>query len=202
MLAKHTKETIMTCPIAGTRPRGENKAEDDFLRNDLLADEKELAEHKMLIDLARNDIGRVAEFGSVNIDTYMDVKLYSHVMHIVSLVSGKPKPNIHPLDTLISCMPAGTLSGAPKKRAMEILNDLETNKRGIYGGAVGWFGFDRTMDTCIAIRTIIFKNQTAYIQAGAGIVYDSVPKNEFDETMRKANAQLKALQSACQEVRS
>lgn len=193
MLTKIEKGIITTCPIAGTRPRGENKEEDYANEKSLISDEKELAEHVMLVDLARNDIGRVSEFGSVHLSEYMNVRRYSHVMHIVSLVYGKFKKNIHTIDGLMSCLPAGTVSGAPKKRAMQIIDMLEEKKRGIYAGAIGWFGFDGSMDTCIAIRTIIFKNNKAYIQAGAGIVADSDPESEYEETLKKASALLDAI---------
>lgn len=193
MLTKVEVDTVTTCPIAGTRPRGKDEKEDLFNEKDLLSDEKEIAEHVMLVDLARNDIGRVSEFGSVELKEYMGIRRYSHVMHIVSLVDGKLKKDRHIIDGLISCLPAGTVSGAPKKRAMEIIDTLEDKKRGIYAGAVGWFGFDGSMDTCIAIRTIIFKDHHAYIQAGAGIVADSNPESEYEETLRKAKAMLDAI---------
>lgn len=195
MLAKIEDEYITTCPIAGTRPRGSSKAEDVAYEKSLLEDEKEIAEHVMLVDLARNDIGSVSEFNTIQLKEYMEIRRYSHVMHIVSLVQGRLKKGMHMLDGLFACMPAGTVSGAPKKRAMEIIDSLEENKRGIYAGAIGWFGFDGNMDTCIAIRTIIFKNNNAYIQAGAGIVADSVPESEYDETLRKAHALFETINS-------
>lgn len=179
---------VITNPIAGTRPRGNNLEEDESLKVELLSDEKERAEHMMLVDLGRNDIGKISEFGTVKLDRFMEVDLYSHVMHIVSMVSGKLKARLNCFDALISCLPVGTVSGAPKIRAMEIIDELEDTKRGIYAGAVGYFSYDGNMDTCIGIRTIIFKDQFAYVQAGAGIVYDSIPEMEYKETLNKAMA--------------
>lgn len=177
---------VITNPIAGTRPRGGSVEEDESLKMELLQDEKERAEHVMLVDLGRNDIGKISEFGSVKLDRFMEVDFYSHVMHIVSMVSGRLKAGLNCFDALISCLPVGTVSGAPKIRAMEIIDELEDTKRGIYAGAVGYFSYDGNMDTCIGIRTIIFKGENAYVQAGAGIVYDSVPQTEYRETLNKA----------------
>lgn len=181
-------DTVRTNPIAGTRKRGKDSAEDMRLKAELLEDEKERAEHVMLVDLGRNDIGRISEYGSVKLDRFMEVDLYSHVMHIVSMVSGKLRKGLTCFDALSSCLPVGTVSGAPKIRAMEIIDELEESKRGIYAGAVGYFSCNGNMDTCIAIRTILFKEGHAYVQAGAGIVYDSVPESEYMETLNKAMA--------------
>ena len=183
-------------PIAGTRPRGATVEEDQALEKDLLADPKELAEHLMLIDLGRNDVGRVAETGSVKVTEQMMIERYSHVMHIVSNVTGKIKPDMNAIDVLRATFPAGTLSGAPKIRAMEIIDELEPVKRGIYGGAVGYIGWNGNMDTAIAIRTAVIKKGKLHIQAGAGVVADSVPKNEWDETMNKGRAIFRAVAMA------
>lgn len=187
---------ITVKPIAGTRKRGRNAAEDLELEKDLLADPKEIAEHIMLVDLGRNDVGRVAEAGSVKVEGLMTVERYSHVMHIVSNVKGRLKHGLGPFDALKSCFPAGTLTGAPKIRAMEIIEDLEPCKRGIYGGAVGYLGYDGKMDMCIAIRTMVIKGSRIFIQAGAGIVADSVPEKEYEETENKAKGVLKAVHMA------
>ena len=183
-------------PIAGTRPRGKTEKEDVELENDLLQDPKELAEHLMLIDLGRNDVGRVADMGSVNLTDKMIIERYSHVMHIVSNVTGKLKKEMNAIDVLRSTFPAGTVSGAPKIRAMEIIDELEPVKRGVYSGAVGYISWNGNMDTAIAIRTAVIKDKTLHIQAGAGIVADSVPKNEWDETMNKGRAIFKAVSLA------
>ena len=183
-------------PLAGTRRRGQTEAEDLALEQELLSDEKERAEHVMLVDLARNDIGRVSEYGSVEISDVMHVERYSHVMHISSTVTGKLAPGKTALDALRAGLPAGTLSGAPKVRAMEIIDELEPCRRGPYGGAVGCIDFTGHMDTCIALRTIVMLGQKAYLQAGAGIVADSVPALEFEETMSKARGLLKAIEVA------
>jgi anthranilate synthase component I len=182
-------------PIAGTRKRGATADEDRALEAELLADPKELAEHLMLIDLGRNDVGRVSEIGSVRLTEKMVIERYSHVMHIVSNVTGKLKPGFDALHALAATFPAGTLSGAPKVRAMEIIDELEPVKRGIYGGAVGYLGWDGTMDTAIAIRTAVIKDGQLHVQAGAGIVADSDPQSEWDETMNKAAAMLRAAAS-------
>jgi len=193
MLVKVKEDTIETCPIAGTRPRGKTSEEDQKLAEELLNDEKELAEHLMLVDLSRNDIGKVSEFGTVQLTNYMEIQRYSHVMHIVSNVTGKLRKDYDMFDSLVSCLPAGTVSGAPKVRAMEIIDELENSKRGVYAGAVGCIGFNGNMDTCIAIRTIVFKDSKAFIQAGAGIVADSNPESEYFETLRKAKALMEAI---------
>lgn len=179
-------------PLAGTRPRGKTQEEDIALEKDLLQDKKELAEHLMLIDLGRNDIGRIAQTGSVQLTEKMIIERYSHVMHIVSNVTGKLKPNLSAIDVLRATFPAGTLSGAPKIRAMEIIAELEPSKRGIYGGAIGYIGWNGNLDTAIAIRTAVIKDNTLYTQTGAGIVADSLPKNEWEETTNKSRAILRA----------
>jgi anthranilate synthase component 1 len=183
-------------PIAGTRPRGMTEAEDLALEKDLLADPKERAEHIMLMDLGRNDIGRVARVGSVQVTDKMVIERYSHVMHIVSNVHGELKPGMDAVDVLRATFPAGTVSGAPKVRAMEIIEELEPTRRGIYSGAVGYIGWNGNMDTAIAIRTAVIRDGMLYIQAGAGIVADSVPRNEWDETMNKARAIFRAVSLA------
>ena len=180
-------------PIAGTRPRGANEEQDRALEAELLADPKELAEHLMLIDLGRNDVGRVAEVGSVAVTEQMAVERYSHVMHIVSNVTGRLRQGMSSIAALRATFPAGTLSGAPKIRAMEIIDELEPVKRGIYGGAVGYLGWNGNMDTAIAIRTAVIKDGQLNIQAGAGIVADSVPATEWDETMNKGRAIFRAV---------
>lgn len=187
-------------PLAGTRRRGKTQAEDLALEKELLADEKERAEHVMLVDLARNDVGRVSEYGSVEISDVMHVERYSHVMHISSTVTGKLAPGKTALDALRAGLPAGTLSGAPKVRAMEIIDELEPHRRGPYGGAVGYIDFTGHMDTCIALRTIVMIGQTAYVQAGAGIVADSVATSEYEETLNKARGLLKAIEIAEQQL--
>ena len=180
-------------PIAGTRPRGKTEAEDRALAEELLADAKERAEHVMLVDLGRNDLGRVCEYGSVHVDELMVIERYSHVMHIVSNVVGKLAAPYDSFDLLKATFPAGTVSGAPKIRAMEIIDELEPVRRGPYSGTVGYFGFSGNMDTCITIRTAVIKDGTAYVQVGAGIVADSVPEREYEETLNKAKAMLKAI---------
>ena len=183
-------------PIAGTRRRGDSEEEDQELARELLADPKERAEHTMLVDLGRNDVGRVAKYNTVKLDEVMTIEKYSHVMHIVSNVSGELSDNADALDALQACIPAGTLSGAPKVRAMQIIDELEPTKRGPYGGAVGYFDFSGNMDTCIAIRTVVMDGKQAYVQAGGGIVSDSVPEKEYEETLNKAKALLRAIQVA------
>ncbi|MFO0880912.1 MAG: anthranilate synthase component I [Gemmataceae bacterium] len=183
-------------PLAGTRRRGKTTEEDDRLATELLQDPKERAEHIMLVDLGRNDVGRVARFGSVELHDVLSVERYSHVMHLCSTVTGRLRPGVTSFDALKSCLPAGTLSGAPKVRAMEIIDELEPHRRGPYGGAVGYVDFRGNMDTCIALRTLVLKGQTAYLQAGAGIVADSVPASEYEETMNKALGLLRALEMA------
>lgn len=179
-------QRVITNPIAGTRPRGKTQQQDEFLAKELLADEKERAEHVMLLDLGRNDVGKVSELGSVKVDTFMEIEFYSHVMHLVSEVTGRLKKGLDCFDALKACLPAGTVSGAPKIRAMEIIEKLENTKRGIYAGGVGYFSYQGNMDVCIAIRSAIFKDNKAYLQAGAGIVYDSDPRKEYQEIRNKA----------------
>jgi anthranilate synthase component 1 len=183
-------------PLAGTRPRGKSEEEDARLAAELIADPKERAEHIMLVDLGRNDVGRVARYGTVEISDVMTVERYSHVMHICSNVIGRLQPGKSAFDALRSCLPAGTLSGAPKVRAMEIIDELEPHRRGPYGGAVGYVDFGGNMDTCIALRTMVIHGRTVYVQAGAGIVADSVPASEREETMNKAMGLLRALEIA------
>ena len=183
-------------PLAGTRPRGRTEEEDARLAAELIADPKERAEHIMLVDLGRNDVGRVAQYGSVELSDVMTVERYSHVMHLCSTVTGRLRPGMTAFDALRACLPAGTLSGAPKVRAMEIIDELEPQRRGPYGGAVGYVDFSGNMDTCIALRTMVLKGQTAYLQAGAGIVADSIPANEREETLNKARGLLRALEMA------
>ena len=196
MLVRVENGAVMTRPLAGTRPRGKNPAEDARLEQELRTDEKERAEHIMLVDLARNDIGRVSEPGTVKVSDVMDIERYSHVMHLVTHVQGKLARNMNAYDALRACFPAGTVSGAPKIRAMEIIAELESEKRGPYAGAVGYFSFSGNMDTAIAIRTIVMTRSTAYVQVGCGVVYDSVPEREYEETMNKARAMLKAISQA------
>jgi anthranilate synthase component 1 len=183
-------------PLAGTRRRGQSEEEDACLATELLADPKERAEHIMLVDLGRNDVGRVASYGTVQLSDVLTVERYSHVMHLCSTVTGRLRPGTTAFDALRACLPAGTLSGAPKVRAMEIIDELEPVRRGPYGGAVGYVDFSGNMDTCIALRTMVIKGQTVYLQAGAGIVYDSVPANEREETLSKARGLLRALEMA------
>ena len=187
------KGILYTHPIAGTRPRAKDKKEDRLLEKSLLTDPKEKAEHIMLVDLARNDLGRVAKPATVALSRFMQVERFSHVMHIVSEVRARLKKEEDIFSSLVSCFPAGTVSGAPKVRAMQIINELEPEKRGIYAGSVGYFSFTNSLDTGIIIRTILFKGNKAYIQAGAGIVADSVPAREYKETVNKAKAQMIAL---------
>jgi len=192
ILARLEGDMVTVRPIAGTRPRGKTAQQDAELAEELLADPKELAEHLMLIDLGRNDIGRVAEYGTVKLTEKMVIERYSHVMHIVSNVDAKLKPGLHAIDVLKATFPAGTVSGAAKVRAMEIIDELEPSKRGIYAGAVGYLGFNGDMDLAIALRTAVVKNNTLFVQAGAGIVADSVPSSEWLETQNKARAVLRA----------
>lgn len=193
MLVKQTDNRVFTCPIAGTRRRGKDEKEDQLLREELLGDEKERAEHVMLVDLARNDMGRICEFGTVKVTQFMEVQNYSHVMHIVSLVEGRRKAGYHPVDLAVSFLPAGTLSGAPKIRAMEIIEELESVRRGLYGGATGYIDFNGNMDFCITIRTMVKKGNKVYLQAGAGIVADSIPEMEYQECCNKVMALAKTL---------
>jgi anthranilate synthase component 1 len=193
VLVRLEGDDVEVRPIAGTRKRGKNEAEDQYLEKDLLQDEKELAEHIMLVDLGRNDLGRVAQINSVEVNEKFTIERYSHVMHIVSNVRGKLKEGLDCFDVLKAAFPAGTVSGAPKIRAMEIIDELEPTRRGIYAGAVGYISFSGNMDTAIAIRTLVVKDQVGYLGVGAGIVADSIPENEFEETMSKGRAMLKAI---------
>lgn len=194
MLVRIEQEVVQTRPIAGTRRRGETPEEDARLEADLLADPKERAEHLMLVDLGRNDLGRICEFGSVTVTQLMAVERYSHVMHIVSNISGRLKQELSPIDALFACFPAGTLTGAPKIRAMEIIAECEPVRRGVYGGAIAYIDFSGNLDSCIAIRTIVARKNELIFQAGAGVVHDSVPDREYDETNAKLAANLKALE--------
>ncbi len=195
-LVKLNDNKLYTFPLAGTRPRGKTEAEDLELEKELLSDEKELAEHNMLVDLGRNDIGRIAEIGSVSVDKYLSVERFSHVMHIGSTVSGTLRSDLDSLSAIDSILPAGTLSGAPKIRACEIINELEDNKRGIYGGAIGYVDLSGNIDTCISIRIAFARNNKVFIRSGAGIVADSVPDKEFEECLNKAAAVINALKIA------
>lgn len=194
-LVKLENGVLHTFPLAGTRPRGKDKEEDQQLESELLADEKELSEHNMLVDLGRNDLGKVSKFGSVQVEKYMQIQRFSHVMHIGSTVVSKIREDKSSIDAIDAVLPAGTLSGAPKIRAMEIINELEDNKRGIYGGAIGYIDFTGNMDTCIAIRIVYKKNGKVFIRSGAGIVADSVPEKEFTECINKAKAVMNAVVS-------
>ncbi len=196
MLVRLEDGVVETRPIAGTRPRGETQEIDRKLEEELSNDEKERAEHVMLVDLGRNDLGRVSIYGSVEVPTFMACERYSHVMHLVSEVKGRFREDKDALDAFAACFPAGTVSGAPKVRAMEIIDELEPSKRGPYAGAVGYFSFAGNMDTCITIRTIIFANGKAYAQAGAGIVADSQPDREYEETVNKAQVLMEAIKNA------
>jgi anthranilate synthase component 1 len=193
VLVRLEEGTVTVRPIAGTRPRGQTPREDRTLARDLLADEKELAEHRMLVDLGRNDVGRVARYGSIRVPDLMVVERYSHVMHLVSQVEGELQEGLTAMDVFRACFPAGTVSGAPKIRAMEIIDELEPVKRGPYAGAVGYFSYGgMAMDTAITIRTVVVTGGRAFVQAGAGIVADSDPAREFQETLNKARALLQA----------
>ena len=183
-------------PIAGTRPRSADEVEDRKLEADLRADEKELAEHVMLVDLGRNDVGRVSEYGSVRVKDLMFVERYSHVMHLVSSLEGTLRSDLEPIDAFRACFPAGTLSGAPKIRAMEIIEELEPARRGVYGGSIFYADFSGNLDSCIAIRTLYMNGEQGHIQAGAGIVADSVPENEYQECANKARAVVRAIERA------
>lgn len=196
ILVTEERGKVTVRPIAGTRHRGPTEEEDKRLEQELLADEKERAEHIMLVDLGRNDIGRVCSYGSVEVNEKMVIERYSHVMHIVSNVQGRLRPDKDQYDVLRATFPAGTVSGAPKIRAMEIIDELEPTRRGPYAGAIGYFSYSGDMDTCITIRTILIHNDTAYVQAGAGIVADSVPEREYQETVNKATGMLRALELA------
>jgi anthranilate synthase component I len=196
IMVRVEEDRVTIRPLAGTRRRGKTEEEDTRLAEELLADPKERAEHIMLVDLGRNDIGRVARYGTVQLSDVMQVERYSHVMHICSNVTGRLQPGKTAFDALRACLPAGTLSGAPKVRAMQIIDELEPHRRGPYGGAVGYVDFSGNMDTCIALRTLVLKGQTVYLQAGAGIVADSVPETESEETVNKAKGLLRALEIA------
>ncbi|MGE5591429.1 MAG: anthranilate synthase component I family protein, partial [Bacillota bacterium] len=200
MLVRVEGGRVTTRPIAGTRPRGSTPAEDQALERDLLVDQKELAEHAMLLDLGRNDVGRVSAYGTVKVAQAMQVERYSHVMHLVSEVTGELAPGLDAVDALAACFPAGTLTGAPKVRAMQIIDELEPVRRGPYGGAVGYLGFAGSLDACIAIRAAVVQGGIAYIQAGAGIVADSQPQREYEECRNKAAALLRAVEQANAEV--
>jgi len=196
MLVRVNQGKVEYRPIAGTRPRGATEAEDQMLAEEMLSDEKERAEHVMLVDLGRNDVGRVSQFGSVKVDRLMFVERYSHVMHIVSSIEGKLKPELTAVDALRACFPAGTLSGAPKVRAMEIIEELEPARRGTYGGAVLYADFSGNLDSCIAIRSMLALGGKGYVQAGGGIVADSVPELEYQESLNKAKAVMRAIERA------
>ena len=196
ILVRVEDDMVMTRPLAGTRPKGKSPADDLRLEQELRSDEKERAEHIMLVDLGRNDIGRVSDPGTVIVSDLMDVERYSHVMHLVTHVQGKLRQDMNAFDALRACFPAGTVAGAPKIRAIEIIAELEPEKRGPYAGAVGYFSFSGNMDMAIAIRTMVAKNGTAYVQAGCGVVHDSVPEREYEESMDKARALLKAISQA------
>ena len=198
-LVKLEDGVLHTFPLAGTRPRGRSKEEDEALERELLKDEKELAEHNMLVDLGRNDLGRISKFGTVSVEKLRSVERYSHVMHIGSTVRGEIRDDKDALDAISAVLPAGTLSGAPKIRACQLIGELENNKRGIYGGAIGYIDFSGNMDTCIAIRIAYKKNGRVFIRSGAGIVADSVPETEYQECLNKARAVLNALQAAGEE---
>ncbi|WP_027089666.1 anthranilate synthase component I [Thomasclavelia saccharogumia] len=195
-LVKLEDQTLYTYPLAGTRPRGKDEREDKQFEEILLTDQKELAEHNMLVDLGRNDIGKIAKFGSVTVEKYLEILRFSHVMHIGSTVSGTILDNLEAVDAIDALLPAGTLSGAPKIRACQIINELENDRRGIYGGAVGYIDFTGNLDTCIAIRLAYKKNDKVHVRSGAGIVYDSIPENEYQECLNKAKAVVKALEIA------
>jgi anthranilate synthase component 1 len=196
MLVKIRGREVLYRPIAGTRPRGKTEAEDEAFARELLADEKERAEHIMLVDLGRNDLGRVCKYGTVKVEELMVVERYSHVMHLVSSLRGELTDNADLLDTLMACFPAGTVSGAPKVRAMEIIDQLETTRRGVYSGAIMYVDFSNNLDSCIAIRTLVARGSKGYVQAGGGIVADSVPENEYMETVNKSRALIRAIDLA------
>ena len=199
-LVKLENGVLHTFPLAGTRPRGRTDAEDRALEAELLADKKELAEHNMLVDLGRNDLGKISKFGTVQVEKFHTIERFSHVMHIGSTVRGEIRADKDALDAIEAVLPAGTLSGAPKLRACQLIGELENNKRGIYGGAIGYIDFTGNMDTCIAIRIVYKKNGKVFVRSGAGIVADSVPENEFEECLNKAKSSLKALELAQEEA--
>jgi anthranilate synthase component 1 len=190
---------VSTKPIAGTRPRGATPEEDRRIERELLADEKERSEHVMLVDLGRNDLGRVCEYGSVTVDELMEIESYSHVMHIVSSVSGTLRDEVGAMDALRSVLPAGTLSGAPKVRAMQIIDELEPVKRGGYGGAIGYLSYAGDLDTAIHIRTVVVKDGVAHVQAGGGTVADAKPEYEYEESVAKTRAVMRAVELACEQ---
>ena len=196
VLVRVNQGRIQYRPIAGTRPRGASEEDDRRIADEMIHDEKERAEHVMLVDLGRNDVGRVSEYGSVEVKELMTVERYSHVMHIVSAIEGKLRPELHAIDAFRACFPAGTLSGAPKVRAMEIIEELEPTRRGIYGGSVLYADYSGNLDSCIAIRTLLQQGKQGHIQAGAGIVADSVPEKEFEESVNKARAVVRAIERA------
>jgi anthranilate synthase component 1 len=196
VLVRVENDIVTTRPLAGTRPRGITSEHDKALEEELTNDEKERAEHIMLVDLGRNDIGRVSEPGTVQISDLMEIEKYSHVMHLVSNVQGKLRNDMTAFDAFKACFPAGTVSGAPKIRAMQIIAELEPDKRGPYAGAVGYFSFSGNMDMAITIRTMVMLKNKVYVQAGCGVVYDSVPEREYEETMNKARAMLRAIDEA------
>src|SRR3984893_15486164 len=198
LITVHGRE-VTTRPIAGTRPRGADSLEDARLEAELLGDEKERAEHMMLVDLGRNDLGRVCEYGSVRVQSLMAVEYYSHVMHLVSSVSGRLRDGVGAMDALRATLPAGTLSGAPKVRAMQIIDELEPVKRGGYGGAIGYLSYSGDLDTCIHIRTVVIKDGTAHIQAGGGTVADAKPAYEYEESVNKAKAVKGAIELAARQ---
>lgn len=199
-LVKLEDGILHTFPLAGTRPRGATPEQDRALEAELLADEKELAEHNMLVDLGRNDLGKISKFGTVQVEKLHSVERYSHVMHIGSTVRGEIRDDRDALDAIAAVLPAGTLSGAPKIRACQLIGKLENNKRGIYGGAIGYIDFAGNMDTCIAIRIAYKKNGKVFVRSGAGIVADSVPEKEFEECLNKARSSLQALELAQEAV--
>jgi anthranilate synthase component 1 len=200
ILVRLEGKKIVLRPIAGTRKRGETEKEDKSLEEELRKDPKEIAEHIMLVDLGRNDVGRVAGIGSVKVTEMMTVERYSHVMHLVSNVEGDLMDGLDAFDVLRSCFPAGTVTGAPKVRAMEIIEELEPTRRGPYAGAVGYFSYSGNMDTCITIRTLVIKDNKVYVQAGAGIVADSIPEREYAETVNKAMGMMRAVDMAEKEI--
>jgi anthranilate synthase component 1 len=196
ILVKVEGDKVVVRPIAGTRPRGKDIVEDEALAREMVNDPKERAEHVMLVDLGRNDVGKISKFGSVKVDEFMAIEKYSHVQHIVSNVVGKLQDSKDAFDALEASFPAGTVSGAPKVRAMQIIEELEPSRRGIYAGSVGYYSFDLNMDFAITIRTIIIQDGKAYVQAGAGIVADSIPEREYQECVNKGKALLKAIELA------
>ncbi|PYG85819.1 anthranilate synthase component 1 [Ruminiclostridium sufflavum DSM 19573] len=200
-LIKLEDGNLSTFPIAGTRPRGNSEEADSRLIEQLLSDEKELSEHNMLVDLGRNDLGKISEFGSVEVKDYLSIRKYSHVIHIESKVTGKLRKGLDQLDAISALLPAGTLSGAPKIRACQIINEVEGHKRGIYGGAIGYIDFTGNMDTCIAIRMAVLKNNKVYVQSGGGIVADSVPETEYAETAHKAQAIINAIEASVRGIK-